>query len=410
MCTRPTLVTMIAAALGLAAIAPSIPAQEVSESITGHVVRPKRVDATEDRLRSLKLPRGFKIARFCDTIESLKHPRMIAVADDGTIYITSRDEGRVVMLRDDNGDGHAETVRTVIDTMPMVHGIAIRNDEAFLVTIKELSVFRRSADGLLGERRLLATDLPDAGQHPNRTIAFGPDDRLYVTVGSTCNACMEHNPESATILRVLPDGRRETFARGLRNTIGFGWHPATREMWGMDHGSDWLGDDEPKEELNHLVEGADYGWPLVYDDRKINNGVDARADFDKEAYAAKTTPPDLTYTAHSAPLAMVFYTGAMFGDEYKNDAFVAMHGSWNRKPPSGYEIVRIRFDSRGRPREFEPFITGFLSGKEEFGRPAGLAALRDGSLLITDDDNGGIYRVSREGQKNRSSDRGTFGP
>jgi glucose/arabinose dehydrogenase len=225
---------------------------------------------------------------------------------------------------------------------------------------------------------------------------------LYLTVGSTCNCCIEKNPENATILRVQPDGsRRKIFARGLRNTIGFGWHPKTQEMWGMDHGSDWLGPDTPPEELNKLEEGRDYGWPFVYGDRQVIPGWESHPKFGNlKRYAARTTPPVLGYQAHSSPIQMVFYTASQFPEEYRNDAFVAMRGSWNRKPPIGYEVVRIKFDKEGRPVAFQKFLTGFLieGGRAFFGRLAGLAVAKDGSLLVGDDTNGVIYRVSYQGK------------
>jgi glucose/arabinose dehydrogenase len=218
---------------------------------------------------------------------------------------------------------------------------------------------------------------------------------LYITVGSTCNCCLEKSPESATILRAKADGSdRKVFAKGLRNTLGFGWHPKTKEMWGMDHGSDWLGDDVPQEELNKLEEGKHYGWPLVYEDRKVIPLKDT-PEAELQEFAKKTEPPALGYQAHSAPIQMTFYTGDQFPAEYRNDAFVCMRGSWNRKPPAGYEVVRIRFDPSGKPVKFEQFLTGFLlKGPEHFARLAGIAQARDGSLFVGDDTNGVIYRVT----------------
>jgi glucose/arabinose dehydrogenase len=247
---------------------------------------------------------------------------------------------------------------------------------------------------------LLLDGLPPAGNHPNRTIGVGPEGTLYVSVGSTCNACVEESPLSATIVRVPREesagaARPEVFARGLRNTIGFAWHPQTRQFWGMDHGIDWLGDDRPPEELNLLEQGKNYGWPFVWGERQSIPLDSHPAVGNLAQYAATTTPPVLGYQAHSAPLQMVFYTAGQFPPEYRNDAFVAMHGSWNRKPPTGYEVVRIHF-ADGRPVEFREFLTGFLleDGTKAFGRPAGLAVAADGSLLVGDDVNGMIYRVS----------------
>ena len=244
---------------------------------------------------------------------------------------------------------------------------------------------------------MLINNLPDGGQHPNRTIAFGPDGMLYITVGSTCNACDEPNDEHATILRSQPDGSNRTiYAEGLRNTIGFGWHPQTRELWGMDHGSDWRGNDQPPEELNRIQQGEHFGWPFCWGDRRPDVYLSAEPKgTTKEEFCAKTQPPVLTYTAHSAPLGMVFYTGSQFPQEYRGDAFVTMRGSWNRNPPVGYKVVRVRYQN-GKPVAIEDFITGFLNEKRtaQFGRPVGIAVAPDGSLLFTDDTNGVIYRMS----------------
>lgn len=260
-----------------------------------------------------------------------------------------------------------------------------------------------NADGSLGALRMIIDDLPDGGQHPNRTLAV-MNNRIYISVGSTCNACNETSKESATILMTDLDGKnRRIFASGLRNIIGFGWHPTSKKMFGMDHGIDWLGDNDQPEELNELVEGAKYGWAYVYADGKINpqDEVPAELGLTNEDWARQSKNPVLMYTAHAAPMQLLFYTGAMFPAEYKNDAFVAFRGSWNRIPPSGYEVVRVRFDKSGKPLKFEPFVTGFLvkggspEGKDaHFARLAGIAQMRDGSMLVSDDTNNIIYRIS----------------
>jgi glucose/arabinose dehydrogenase len=199
------------------------------------------------------------------------------------------------------------------------------------------------------------------------------------------------------MLQLSPDGSRRIFAWGLRNTIGFAWHPQTREFWGMDHGSDWLGNDVPPEELNRIVGGAHYGWPWVYGMGEVDKSVPwpPEREMSRDEFVEKSTKPVLMYTAHSAPLGMVFYTARQFPEEYRNSAFVTMRGSWNRKPASGYEVVSIRFEN-GSPTHFEKFMTGFLieDGTACFGRPVGIAVARDGSLLVGDDTNGMIYRIS----------------
>jgi hypothetical protein len=247
--------------------------------------------------------------------------------------------------------------------------------------------------------RVFQDGLPNGGQHSRRTIAFGPDGMLYISVGSTCNDCPEVNPENAALLRASPDrgAPRTVFARGLRNTLGWGWHPATRELWGWDHGSDFRGDNIPPEELNRIREGGNYGWPFCYGNRVVDrwSHYDPPNKESPASYCARTEPSVLGYTAHSAPIGMVFYTGTQFPEVYRNDAFVAMHGSWNRTPVAPAKVLRVRYRD-GMPVAIEDFITGFLvdGGRTLIGRPAGLAVAADGSLLISDDANGAIYRVA----------------
>jgi glucose/arabinose dehydrogenase len=341
----------------------------------------------------LRAPAGFTISIFAKDLGS---PRMIAVGDDGAVYVTRRDSGDVIMLRDD-GTGHAATPRTVVRNLPGVHGITLHQGRMYLATVKEILVADLRADGTVSDPRAIVTDLPDGGQHPNRTIGFGPDGMMYVSVGSTCNLCNETNPESATLLRMKPDGsERGVFARGLRNTVGWGWHPATHDLWGMDHGSDAKGNDIPPEELNKLQTAIHYGWPFCWGDRVPDKYYSIEPPgSSKEELCPRTTAPALTYQAHAAPIQMVFYTGTMFPAEYKNDAFVAMRGSWNRQPPSGYKLVRIHFEN-GQPARFEDFVTGFLSadGNQYYARVAGVAMAKDGSILLGDDANGVIYRIA----------------
>ena len=361
-------------------------------AIVTHTFRPAQREWSEENMRQLKMPPGFAINVFAN---ELGNPRMMTVGDDGTVYVARREQGQVSALRDTDGDGVADDVRTVI-RVPQAHGIALHNRYLYVVNVNELYRVRIESGGTTGKPEKLISDLPDGGQHPNRTIAFGPDDMLYITVGSTCNNCKETNPEHATMLRAQPDGsQRSIYAKGLRNTLGFGWHPETRELWGFDHGSDMRGDDVPFEELNRIVEGGDYGWPFCYQNKEVDPIAQDPEIGTKEDYCAKTIAPVLGYTAHSAPMAMVYYTKEQFPAEYRNDAFVAMRGSWNRKPASGYKVMRVRFEN-GQPKRIEDFISGFLleDGTAHFARLCGLALASDGSLLVGDDTNGIIYRVS----------------
>jgi glucose/arabinose dehydrogenase len=367
--------------------------KEVTESqVEGYVFRPALVPASDENVNQLKVPAGFKVNKFS---EGLGKPRILAVGPNGEVYTSDREAGIVIMLKDANGDGIAEVKKTVA-TLKQIHGLTIHDGKMYMVAVKEVYSANINGDGTLGDPVMLINDLPDGGQHPNRTIAFGSDGKMYLTVGSTCNSCAESNKENATILQANADGTgRKVYASGLRNTIGFGWHPETNEMWGMDHGIDWLGDDEQKEEVNLIKQGADYGWPYIYGEGKYNPGTRPEGDSTYQQYLQKSTLPALTYQAHSAPMSMAFYTASKFPAEYKNDAFVAMRGSWNRSSPVGYKVVRMHFEN-GKPVRFDDFLSGFVVNKNKahFARLVGVAVHTDGSLLVSDDTNGVIYRIS----------------
>lgn len=235
---------------------------------TANVLRPGRVDATPERMEQLKVPQGYAVTPFAT---HLKNARILAVGTDGGVYVSRRAQGDVLLLRDADGDGRADGEPKVVATRPSVHGLAIHDGRMYMASVKEIFVADILPRGTLAEARMIVDDLPDGGQHPNRTLAFGPDGMLYVSVGSSCNACNETNPEHATLLRMTPDGKTRTiFASGLRNTIGFGWHPRTGELWGADHGIDMLGDNVQLEELNRIEQGKLYGWPHVYGEGQLN--------------------------------------------------------------------------------------------------------------------------------------------
>jgi glucose/arabinose dehydrogenase len=406
-CATPGIDGVSPAGERLAVTPPVLPQEReglVAESAVSHTLRPAKREATEERIRQIRLPAGFEIGVFA---RDLENPRILRVNTNGDVYVSEREAGRVRLLRDSNGDGRADVSRVVAsgigDGLGGVHGLEIREGQLYMMTNKELFAAPIQADGGLGERRLLIDDLPDGGQHPNRTMAFGPDGMLYVSVGSTCNACPEPNEEHATMLRMRADGSERTiFAKGLRNTIGFAWHPVNRRLFGADHNSDHRGNDIPAEEINEILEGRHYGWPWCWGNRQIDNLLPmAPEEGTRQEFCAGTEPSLLMFQGHSAPMQMVYYTGDQFPAEYRNDAFIALRGSWNRNPPVGYGVARLRHDANGVPQAIEMFADGWLieGGRAQFGRLTGVAQAGDGSLLVGDDSGGVIYRISYRGQR-----------
>lgn len=364
---------------------------EKPKKVESNTFRPDKKEFKVEYLRQLKVPDGFEISVFA---EKLGNARMMILGPNGQILLTRYKEGDLLTLHDRNNDGKMDEYKQATG-IKNLHGIALHDGTLYLASDTKLFKARLKEDGSIDAPQQFGT-LPDGGQHPRRTLRVGPDRLLYVSVGSTCNSCQETNPEHATMLRMGLDGAQRTiFARGLRNTIGFDFHPGTRELWGFDHGSDERGDDLPPEELNLLKQGGDYGWPFCYGKKLIDPHTNPPQNGTKEQHCAKSEGSVLEYQAHSAPIEFIFYNAQQFPAEYRGSAFVAFHGSWNRQPATGYNVSRVRFEN-GKPAGIEDFVTGFLieNGRAHFGRPAGLVVARDGALLISDDENGTIYRVS----------------
>jgi len=406
--------TALLASLAVPAAFAQLPPGDGPVPVSATVLEPSPVPYGPGTVSRLKAPLGFTVSVFAS---GLKNVRWLVVAPNGDVYASRRDQGDVLLLRDTNGDGQADHQKVVAQNIPFAHGLVLKDGRLYIASDKKVFVATIAADGSLDTPRQIIDDLPDAGQHPNRTLAFGPDGWLYITAGSSCNNCREPNPEAATMLRARPDGSaREVLAAGLRNTIGFDWHPVTGVLYGFDHGSDFRGDDQPPEELNEIRPNTHYGWPWCFGDRVPDRfQVNEPPNGTKAAFCPTTQAPALTYTAHAAPIGFTFYRGAQFPPEYRTSAFAAMRGSWNRAQPSGFKVVRVVFDAAGRPERIEDFVTGWLmapnaalkdagpratdaeraeaSRPAQLGRLAGLAVAGDGSLLVAEDQNGVIYRV-----------------
>jgi glucose/arabinose dehydrogenase len=353
--------------------------------------RPEPVPPTDALIAGLEVPEGFVLNVFA---RDLQHARMLATHGDW-LYLTRPRQGDVLKLTDSDADGVSDVQAPVASGLMGVHGIVFHEQAVYLATPKEIYLATVSTEGTFSTPQAIITDLPDGGQHLNRTLGIGPDGLLYISVGSSCDACEESNPEHATMLRAALDGsERSILARGLRNTLGFAWHPETKALWGMDQGSDWRGDDLPPEELNQIEGGKDYGWPYCFGERQIDPIIEDPPTTTKQAYCAATTAPVLVNQAHGSPIAFAFYQATSFPAAYRNGAFLTLRGSWNRSVPTGYKVVHVRFED-GQPTSFQDFVTGFLvdEGRSHFGRVAGLTVAADGALLFSDDENGYVYRV-----------------
>jgi glucose/arabinose dehydrogenase len=343
--------------------------------------------ASELPVATLKLPPGFKAEVWATGVPG---GRAMVRGDSGKVYVGTRGIGRVYEITD---NGASRTSRVVVDKLNQPAGVALRNGALYVIAIDKALRFDgiERNPGVAPVDMTAAFQLPKEQHHNWKYIAFGPDGKLYVPFGAPCNIC-EPGKEYAQIRRYNPDGSgMEVIATGVRNTQGFDWHPVTKEMWFTDHGRDWMGDDTPQDELNRMAKtGQFYGFPYCH-----ANGV-ADKDFRKANACDGVTLPATTMGPHAAAMGVHFYTGSMFPAEYRNVMFVARKGSWNRTKKFGYDVVTVRADANGGNVKVTPFMTGFLDeANDQFsGRPTYFLQLPDGSLLVSDEQLGAIYRIT----------------
>lgn len=349
---------------------------------------PQHLDFLPEMVNMLKVPSGWSVSV---AASGLGKPRMLYHTPNG-LYVTRRDTGDVLFLKDTNGDAKFDEIKTVVAEFKGVHGITAKDGMMYLCNNNELRRYKLNADGTLSGKEMLFNDMPSAGQHPNRTMDFGPDGKLYISIGTLCNDCKESDREAATIVQVDPQTwKRKIFASGLRNTIGFDWHPQSGEFWGIDNGGDAKGDDWPPEELNQIRDGKNYGYPFAYAKREVDRSREDPAGDSKEKWVQTTEPSVMEFQAHMAPIAFQFFPS---GTAFSGDALINWHGSWNRSKPVGFKVQKIRFEN-GKPVSAEDFLSGFLKGKTRFGRPAGMAITGDGKVYISDDANGVLYLIKQ---------------
>ena len=335
------------------------------------------------------LPPGFRIETFASGLGSA---RFMAWSPRGDLLVSITRQGKVLALPDRNGDGRVDRVVTVVEDLDLPHGLAFHQGFLYVAETGRVIRYRYHPEQMKveGPPQVIVPDIPRGRGHFTRTIAFGPDGKLYLSVGSSCNVCIEQDPRRAAIVRYNPDGSgEELFATGLRNAVGILWHPETHQLWVTNNGRDWLGDDLPPDYVTSVKEGAFYGWPYCY---AHQGKVVLDPEFGQADRCRQMAPPVVEIQAHSAPLGLALYTGRQFPEEYRGNLFVALHGSWNRSVPTGYKVIRVKLNGR-HVQKVEDFATGWLQGTRAGGRPVDLLMAPDGALFLSDDRQGMIYRI-----------------
>ena len=345
---------------------------------------------TSRNLGGLKLPRGFSISVYADSVPDA---RSLALGDSGTVFVGTRGAGVVYALRDTNRDGRADRVITLLRGLDTPNGVAFRGGALYVALTPRILRYDAIETHLRGEvpRPVVITDrVPNEAHHGWRYIGFGPDSFLYMGSGAPCNICDLPGEQYGTILRVAPrpGAEPQVFARGVRNSVGFDWHPVTRQLWFTDNGRDWMGANEPPDELNRATTGGlHFGYPFCH------GGTIRDPEFGTRHSCEESIAPVRNLDAHVAALGMRFYSGTMFPAEYHGQILIAEHGSWNRIIPAGYRIMLVRLDG-DRAVAYTPFVTGWLRGGASWGRPVDLLVMPDGALLVSDDKAGVVYRIS----------------
>ncbi len=361
----------------------------IMNSLFGWGAEPPTSDAFGAQIRAAD---GYTVSLYA----TLPKARFLRPTPAGDLLVSVPREGRIVRLaRDADGDGRSDAQETLLAGLDKPHGIDLHDGWLYIGEGSGVARVRFDSDSgrSVGELQRIVSGLPAGGNHWTRTLRVGPDGFLYVSVGSSCNVCVEEDERRAAMLRFALDGSRaEVYARGLRNAVGFDWRPVTGELFATDNGRDLLGDDEPPCELNRVIYGGDYGWPVANGDRQLDPDLGAG----NEARAAASIPPVHAFRAHNAPLGIVFLRSDRHLDAYRGAALVALHGSWNRTRKDGYKVVALHFGPDGAPSE-QDFLSGFLVDERVIGRPVDVAEAPDGTIFVSDDYAGAVYRVVRAG-------------
>ena len=342
----------------------------------------------ERQLDRLHLPAGFHIQFY---VQNLPDARSMALSPGGTLFVGTRKAGKVYAVLDRDQDGISDETITLAEGLNMPNGVAVHRGSLYVAEVNRILRYDRIDQQLprIPDAVVVNDSFPKDRHHGWKYIAFGPDGMLYVPVGAPCNVCQKSDPRYASIMRMNPDGSGlEIFARGIRNTVGFDWHPQTEELWFTNNGRDWMGDDLPPDTLHrNTLKGEHFGFPFCH----AGNIPDP--DYGSRRACKEFSLPAAKLGPHVAPLGMKFYVGNMFPAQYRHQIFIAEHGSWNRSVPIGYRVTLVSLVNN-RPVSYKVFADGWLQGREAWGRPVDIQVMKDGALLVSDDRAGVIYRIT----------------